>query len=253
VVRNHRFFPVDPGNGTVVYEGVAESYTDTGALRLRDEQFYTVYTFSLDDEYSSGAVAHAVRHSEQQPLLPPVLTALVTPTSTSQNASDGESVGEGRYPLPRFTDLDVIQDGERITAPADELMVEADTPFVLRLPYDTVPKNLKVILVTLGIPHTRTAQASYLMRANNEYSYYQTEVKALTASGRYPVQLTVYDVTEERLVTIGGTIVATSSVASTQWGLWHTLPYLASMFLLGIGLGGLWWLLAWRRDRAEKQ
>lgn len=252
VVRNHRFFPTDPWDGTVLYEGTDESLTDAAALQDYDAQFYSVFTFNLDGDYSSGAVVHAARRPGDPLLLPPVREPGSTSTASTTPA---DSPAAGQLTWPRFTDIEAIQNGRVITAPADELTVNTNQPFVLRIPYDTVPDHLKVVMVTLGMPNQQSPQASYLLRANTEKTYYEAEISALSAATSYPLRLSVYDVTDERLVTVGGTIVAVGEDAGpVQEGWWYGLFYLGGMFLLGAGLGGLWWwLLLWRRKREEER
>lgn len=254
VVRNRRFFPTDPWDGTVLYEGTDESFTDAAALQDYDGQYYSIFTFNLDGDYSSGAVVHATRQPTDPLLLPPLLQPDATTTS-STSAGQANVPEQADTPVwPQFTDIEAVQNGRIITAPADTLTIDTNEPFVLRIPYDTVPEHLKVVMVTLGMPKQQSPQASYLLRANAEKTYYEAELSALDTATSYPLRLSVYDVTEERLVTIGGTIVAAGEeVGPVRESWWHGLLYLGGMFLLGVGLGGVWWwLVVWWRRRNEK-
>jgi len=255
VVRNHRFFPTDPWDGVVVYEGTAESFTDATVLRDRLEQFYTVFTFNLDGQYSSGAVVNATREPRNPLVLPPLLEPDPVATTTDSGSETATTVPPKKIVWPRFTDIEIVQLGTIHTAPADELEVQTKEPFLLRIPYDTVPAHLKVVMVTLGMPNRQAPQASYLLRANTELTYYEAEISSLQQPAHYPLRLTVYDVTDERLVTIGGTLVAagaTDELVAEGWLPWAL--YFGGMFLVGMCSGGIWWwFIAWRRRRQEEE
>ena len=59
VVRSTTFFPVDPSNGFVVYEGDGQNYLDQ-SVTPGIIYYYTAFTRDLTGNYSSGAISSAM-------------------------------------------------------------------------------------------------------------------------------------------------------------------------------------------------
>lgn len=58
IVRSTIFFPTDPFNGRVIYEGTGQQFTDTD-VNTENIYYYTAFTRDLSGNYSSGALASA--------------------------------------------------------------------------------------------------------------------------------------------------------------------------------------------------
>jgi hypothetical protein len=79
VVRSTAGIPDSPTNGTVVYDGLGTSYSDT-TLANGTEYYYRVFAYDGDTNYASGAVASAT------PL------ANVTTTTVTESFSDADGL-----------------------------------------------------------------------------------------------------------------------------------------------------------------
>jgi hypothetical protein len=196
VIRNHLFYPVDVADGFVVYEGPAASFTDAGALAVYSRQFYTIFAYDTSGNFSSGAIAVAVRASGEVidggPDLPQPPT---------------EPAGEGGGLTPvQFLDIIIEQDGKRVV-PSDGLItIDTTGAFTLKVPYERFPQNLKVITVTLSHPDNPRNVFSFLLRADETFSYYTATIDTIAEPGVYGLSMTVFDVTAEALTTVSGNL-----------------------------------------------
>ena len=254
VVRNHRFFPADPWDGFVVYEGRLENVTDGGALSQFGTQFYTVFSYDLDGNVSSGAVVVAQRFRDDYvpgtPLPEPMkpLSDDELPATTT----DPETVIG--LPSLRITDVEVVQFDSLVQVAVDSLELQTEEPFLLRIPYDSVPQHLKVIVLTIGNIEG-LASASYLLRANADKTYYEARVAGLSVAGEYPVVVTVYDLENETLHTIRGTLLAfavdETGVVEERFVTYWLIGGVLAMFLAGVLL---WlWLLLLKNRRTDEE
>lgn len=213
VVRNHRFFPADPNDGFIVYQGSSENYTDQGAVSEFDRQFYTVFTYDLDGNVSSGAVTVAQSFRDTgvapsplpDPMQPPDPIVDI-PTTTPDTTID--------TPTLRITDVEIIQQDTMIQAVVDSFAVQTRLPFLLRIPYDSVPQHLKVIIATIGNVEGSTAASSYRLQVDADKEYYEAMVSGVPVAGEYPIVITVYDLENQLQHTVRGVIEASELVRS---------------------------------------
>lgn len=201
IIRNHRFFPIDPNDGFLVYEGRASEFFDRDALRDYDAQYYTIFTYDSSGNRSSGAIARVRR-----------LGAPNQTPSTTDTASSSSGVAL------TLADIEVVQNGA-VRKLTDAFSLLHNSPFVLRVPYDRFPRHLKVITVTLALPNDPNRVFSFLLRANEDFSYYEAALAPLALTGEYGLTFSVFDVKENQIFDLSGSLrVATDTVADTGQG-----------------------------------
>lgn len=250
VVRNHRFFPLNPWDGHVVYEGVGQVHIDSEAMVEWPRQYYTVFAFDLSGNFSSGAVVTADKIQEEsdpmfdprpdvQPPAPPTPAVPATPTPTT---TDSESVSNPEALDFRFTDIEFIQNDERFVPVTDRVELLLQAPFLLRVPVAVVPPHLKIMTVTITRPEGRPHQDTYLLRRNSEETYYEAMIDQLDAPGDYQLLLSIYDLQEEVQYQVSGNIEA---VAPATGVVEDTEPWYILFGYWFIGLLGLIFIVLW--------
>ncbi len=203
VVRNHHFFPRDPFDGEVVYQGRAESFTDSGALSERARQYYTVFVMDLSDNFSSGAIAVADRRDAVSDPLPEPLPEIIPPIPTTTDPD--------LEPLDlRFTDITFIQADQEYIPDADRVELDTRTSFVLRVPVERTPPHLKIITATISRLEGRPGQDTYLLRRDPDGRYYEAEIDRLGLVGEHQVIVSIYDLQNEVQYQLTGTIGAST-------------------------------------------
>ncbi len=239
IVRNHLFFPTDPNDGVVVFEGRKEEFSDEAALRNYGTQYYSIFAYDSSGNRSSGAIT-LVRRVGYQP----------EPTSSTTTATTTTVT-----PAITVADIEVVQGGVAYQLSDSQFKLSPTEPFVLRIPYDRFPRHLKVITVTLSHPSDANQVFAFMLRANDDFTYYEAALAPLSTKGSYGLAVSVFDLKLEQIYDVTGTlnVGGAGRVDREQSGagdvLWTVQAMFAVFFLLLLCL--LLLLLYRRRTRED--
>jgi hypothetical protein len=194
IMRSHLFFPLGTHDGFLSYEDHGTSFTDRGALTHSKIQYYTVFTIDTSGNMSSGAVIAVVAGGH-------VITDEETGTT---DVSTTTLV---------FDDFEFIQEGTQKTSQD----LSAEDSFLVRIAYTKLPPHLKTITMTIG---EASDTASYLLRINNDKTYYEAVIPADTYAGKKSVAFSVYDFETKTLERVAGFVsFHTSGIVDTTTAL----------------------------------
>jgi len=249
IVRSHLGFPIDPYDGAVVYEGVANRFDDIGALRVYGTEYYTVFVIGSDGTVSSGAVVLANRFTQD---------SNSGSGGTKATTSVPEVTGpEILLPLLDHNDI-VITQGELVyTFLSDQVELSPDKPFTIRIAKEALPPHLKSIVVTLLDPTDQRRSYSFLLRLNKAATAYEATIAPLLVLGVSRLQVEVYDF--EALV-VGRYRIQLNFVPGLKEEKSVIFPDafiepLSHMSIFGLSLALLilllWLFIAWRRRHTE--
>ena len=188
IMRSEKFYPSDPWEGKLVYDGKETLFVDTG-LTNGIRYYYTVFSYDFAGNFSSGAVVSAV------PRLRP-------PPPPEEISAEKECLEAGYYwyddachlepklvPAPpevekiKISDFDFIFQGKKLPLiEENKIEVKINEPLTISIDYAKVPEVLKTIMVTLEKPSRNAfgiAEAggddkffSFLLRINKEKTAY---------------------------------------------------------------------------------
>ncbi len=176
IMRQTGTIPVDPYDGTPIYEGSLEGYFDSD-VENGVVYGYTIFAKDESGNYSSGMVALARAWSDD-------------------TAGDATIDLEG--PEGTLTDGMTIAQRELIQSIEDGLFtITNDDPFLVSVPADYFPKVLKTILVTLSHPDGTNKQFTFLLRANQDKTAYEARIDSLKNVGRYSATIALLDVSAQ--------------------------------------------------------
>lgn len=180
VVRSHLIYPEDPFAGAIVYDGLGTNFYDVGALEFYPTQYYTVFVIDRDGSISSGAVLKVSQPAVTLPnldIVPPIL--------------------EPEIELPDFdfnrANITISQGADVYTFAVAMIVLEATDNFLISIPYDTLPKHLKSIVVTILDPRDQAREYSFLLRINKERTAYEAVVAALGMAGVSRFEIEIFD------------------------------------------------------------
>jgi len=207
IIRSSSFYPADPTDGEVIYEGTEDVFDDSD-VDIGTRYYYTLFAKDLEGNYSSGVLASAripipgevtPKGEDSFPNLPPAPN--VDPLIASLT----------------FFDFDFIQDGKLIaTTRGDEsIMIDGAKDLTVSLDYRKVPEVLKTIAITLTHPVEKDRTFSFLLRVNKEKTLYTATIGALGDSGTYKVNISVVDYRNRGLKNIAGELVASAQALLT--------------------------------------
>ena len=191
IMRNSDFYPQDPEQGTLVYDGRETSFIDTG-LTNGKRYYYTAFSYDFSSNFSSGAIVSAVPWPPEVlppviPLPPEVLPPIVPPPPEVEKIT--------------IDDFDFIQAGRKIPVIDGKLEIKKEEPLEIFINYDKVPEVLKTITVTL---EKGEKFFSFLLRINKEKTAYLATLMPPDEPGVYPITITVLDYKNQALKKIHG-------------------------------------------------
>lgn len=198
VVRNSNFYPGDPVNGFVIYEGDAETLLDKDVFSGYGEQYYSVFTYDTKGNVSSGAVI------------------MVRKKNDSLTQSDGNQEGNESYDTNStttevstlnitFSQVEVYQHGAQVFPSEGVLTVSANAPTRVKIPYELLPEHLKTVLLTFNTDAEQPV--SYLLRVNKDKTAYEAILPPFGVGGLYNLQFSIYDFQTELLTTFKGRFI----------------------------------------------
>jgi hypothetical protein len=188
IVRSHLGYPSDIYDGAIVFDGVGNTVRDSGVLKNYDEVFYTAFIIMPDGSISSGAV---------------------TKVSVKEGVIEDESGEGGVIEVPDLVAptewqfsrdlISLVQLNVSYSFATDSKPVfDYSAPVLVRIPFGSVPNNLKSIIVTLLDPANNQTRYSFLLRLNKDGDYYEAVIPPVLKSGKSLMTLEIYDY--ERMV-----------------------------------------------------
>lgn len=202
IVRSESFFPSDPNDGVVIYEGPSEKFEDS-EVTVGVRYYYTLFAKDSLGNYSSGVIAEArIGVPGEQ---------VGTPEGTLPNLPTAPNVHPAISGL-QFLDFDFIQNGKKIIGSNSDqtISIDGDQNLTVSLDYSKAPEILKTIAVTLTHPNNPSKTFSFLLRVNEEKTLYTATIGALGDSGTYGVEIVIVDYKNQGLKNIFGSLLAST-------------------------------------------
>jgi len=190
IVRNDKFYPLDPENGIIIYEGKGNSFVDEN-LENGKRYFYGAFAYDKSGNFSSGAVVSAVPQGK----IP--VSPLPVPEEIFPSVS----------PLPEIEKIGIedfifIQNNKTIKPKKGKLLeVKAGLPLDIFLDYEKTPEVLKTIMITI---EKENKFFSFLLRINKTKTFYTASLLAPEESGIYPFTIIILDYKNQALKKIKG-------------------------------------------------
>jgi hypothetical protein len=177
IVYSDRFYPVDIADGSVVYEGKGEDFTDQGRGAGAGRHYYTVFSYDELGNISSGAI----------------ISLSIGVDGTVATSSPEEGNPEQNEIKLSLLDLIFSQDGEVLFPNENTIAIDGTKQLTIAIPYDRVPEHLKTILVKIQSPSDASQSFSFLLRINKDKSAYTSVIAPFGISGVFPFVVTVFD------------------------------------------------------------
>jgi hypothetical protein len=173
VLSNDYFYPLDRTDGWLVYDGLNETLIDKRPLT--DSRYYTVFVFDKAGNRSSGAVTYVSLTEEGE-----------------------EPVVETNMPFDLygnfdFNDVQIFQAGEVLPHFNGTVTIERQSETLFKIPYGSLPENLKTIILTLTDPVDKSKTFSFILAINADRTAYEASIGELPILGYYETTISIYD------------------------------------------------------------
>jgi hypothetical protein len=238
-------YPGNPNEGILTYQGALEEFTDT-SVSSNVRYYYTIFAKDASLNYSSGAIFSAILNPTPQPTPPPPEETSPpppissggggTPTSTtspsitppietvppSQVSTGTPPIVVPRFPLA-FRDFNFFETifipnkpsaSEKKLTPdtKDELSINEQSEVKISLNTGKAPPGSTLFIASIKDPITGKT-SSYLLNKNKLGDSYEAVV-SLAQKGIYPLTVKVYNVYNELLGEVSGTMRVVSPQSS---------------------------------------
>ncbi len=208
--------PIEPDDGTLVYEGRGESARDA-AVEEGTTVFYTAFVKNNRGAYSSGAVASAVITSEKN--------------DDEEDGDDGAFTGGDPFSfLPVSTSsvfwvneqagwlIKFIQPavGEKSFDVNMRVSIHGNRQLVIEMNFNALPKVLKTIGVTIADPDDSAKTFSFLLRADESEPVYRATIEPLPKEGIYPIYIYLIDYKNQTIERIQGELLVAGAAGAAD-------------------------------------
>jgi chitodextrinase len=174
ILRNDQFYPSDVVDGWVVYESNGTAVLDKGAALLAPQQFYTVFSYDVEGNISSGAVVSIrFKGDTTEPI------DVIVETENPINLDLSKIV--------------LTQEGKQIPFVRGTAVIDGAKHLSISIAYDALPEHLKTILVTLVSGTDPEKELNFLLRINAEKTSYVAHLAPLGVQGNFPLRIAVFD------------------------------------------------------------
>lgn len=177
IVYSDRFYPSDIADGSVVYEGRGEDFIDTGRGALQGRHYYTVFSYDVLGNISSGAI---------------ISFSIGVDGAVATSGPEEGNPEQNEIKLA-LSDLIFSQDGEVLLPYENTISIDGTKQLTIAIPYDRVPEHLKTILVRVQSHSDASQSFSFLLRINKDKSAYTSVIAPFGISGVFPFVVTVFD------------------------------------------------------------
>lgn len=192
ILRSESFYPSDPWNGELVYEGKDTSFVDSQVAKGK-KYYYTAFTYDKSGNYSSGAVTFAI---PGKPGVPPEIPPEVPPELVPPEI--------GKLSIE---DFDFWQGGKKVDLKDGKFILEKEKPLKISINYEKVPEVLKTIMVTIEKPGQKGENSKYfsfLLRINREKTAYEATISPPGGGEIFPFSINILDYKNQSFKKISG-------------------------------------------------
>lgn len=190
IMRRLDFYPTDPEDGELIYQGKGEEHQDFD-VRRGVTYYYTIFARDTSGNWSSGAIAReSVPLSEEEREKPP-------PAEEEERRRDPFAEFPQASVVPEALEqlvFDFFQENRQIGSFRDgsRVAVDASKDLTVSVAYEKLPEVLKTIIVSIQLPGNGRI-FSFLLRVDDEKARYSGTIGPLRQPGVYPIQITLLD------------------------------------------------------------
>ena len=183
IMRSTQYFPLSPSEGTLVFDGLAESFVDENLIP-GVRYYYTAFAYDVYGNFASGAITSAV----PLPYVGPPPPIPLPPVEIEKL-----KITDFHFKIAQKT-ISVVPD------PRNILYLLPGTILHIMIEPTKLPQVLKTIMVVIG-------DKTYLLRIDKSGEYYQGAVVLPLEEGLRPFYILILNFKEGTLDKIEGNVL----------------------------------------------
>ena len=197
ILRSSRFFPRDPFDGPILYEGRGTAFSDTD-VAVGETYFYTLFVRDTAGRFSSGAV------SSVELTTPGILPSLpiLSPISTTTPILEVGDIGLSNF---------IFRDEETEFQSRNSLIsLEQGVPLTVSLPIKDIPESVETIVLTLEGGTADAPPESFFLRLNKDKTAREAVLPTFIGEGDRSFSVQFFGFDDSLIKVVAGTIRITA-------------------------------------------
>ncbi|MBU4462017.1 fibronectin type III domain-containing protein [Patescibacteria group bacterium] len=223
IVKSTDFYPTDPEQGTVIYEGKDNFFINTGLINgIR--YYYTVFVYNLaGDHSSSGAIVSAI--PQAAPVIEPPVFPPYVPPITGEMA-----FGEFNF---------IVEEGEIIWLGETTIKTTVNKQINVSIYDKELPPLSKTIILTI---EKKDEAFSFLLSPDKSKTFHEATIPSSLESGDYSITILILNQINKVINKISGELKLERAAPVFRFRWYYELPIyiiivLAMIILITFGLG----------------
>ncbi len=195
IVKSEKFFPLDPLNGAVIYEGLGSNFYDDNVVP-GVIYFYTAFSKDTTGNYSSGSVSYTMIASSDEVNTDPTAPAVDIQLPSVKNPPLIPSL---------FKDFNFsYRDG--LTLDLDNPVIPVGQGLEISIPRSRLPEDGSFLTLTVADPEKKSSSSTYLFFYDKESGEYRVKTPAFKNPKNYALVVTVFNSTKLILEKVSGSV-----------------------------------------------
>jgi len=244
ITKMEKFYPRDPLEGKVVYEGRGTRAEDR-EIEKGGKYYYSVFSRDKSGNYSSGAVISIVFEKEraereegvsgEKRILTERKEAkpFLSDRETDEEKNDAREKTEEqkteekiekkiKSKLPRekteeareqksdiaLFDFNFIQNGKKISFAGNKIKISADKNLKISISAEKVSENTENLIITLRNADKPTEKHSFMLKRDNDKRFFAAVIPPLKKEGTYFLSIAFTDKDNKEFKKINGEIIS---------------------------------------------
>lgn len=222
VVKSEKFFPLDPLNGEVIYDGPGSNFYDSDVV-AGVIYYYTAFARDVNGNFASGSVAYTMIPSSDEvntdPSAPTVdiqLPSIKNPQLTSDFFKDFNfSLREG---LSFDIEVSKIPVGQSLE---------------ISIPKEKLPSDGSFLTLTVSDPNKNSTNSTYLFYYDKSNDNFKVKTPIFKTPKNYALVVTVFNSTKLIIEKVSGSVEVVSEAQASEGASGDTRDGLPTGILLG--------------------
>lgn len=236
ISRSEIFYPKNSGEGTILYSGKEESFMDINLLNGK-KYYYSVFSFDLKGNISSGAVVSVVPNKAESPEKSPEAAPEKPVTPTEKPSESSPEKPEVPPPPPpeippeiekiTIDDYIFLQDGVKINLKDGKIEVDPGREIIVSIDAKNIPEEVGSIMIILT---RENEEYSYLMKKDESRGVYSASIK-MASSGSFDLTIALLDRDNKIIKVISANVLPISTMKAPKER-FSTLTYVFPLLIL---------------------
>ncbi len=206
IVRSPFFYPTDPFEGRIVYDGNGTYARDSDVVK-DNKYYYSAFSYDKDLKYSSGVVVEGILKSGQ--------------STDTENGASGDLESKNIETLP-VNDLVFIQKDLELSESSSTILVYPFNDIKIVIDVDRLPTDTKTLIFEIQDPSNPNKRFTYSFSLDSSKRFFYIVIPNLEDEDVYPFIITAYGSNNKEIAVVKGFLNVKSVKKQEGWSFFNT-------------------------------